>query len=51
MHFKRYRFDLHYVAKSLAEASSSPARYYVRLKRVIRYIQGTRDVHLELVRP
>ena len=52
MCFKRHRFDLHYVAKSLAMASSSPTKGYMRrLKRVLRYIQGTRDMHLELIRP
>ena len=52
MYFKRHRFDLHYAAKSLAMASSSPTKGHMRrLKRVLRYIQGTRDVHLELVRP
>ena len=52
MYFKRHRFDLHYVAKSLAMASSSPTKGHMRrLKRVLRYIQGTRDMHLELIRP
>ena len=52
MYFKRHRFDLHYAAKSLAMASSSPTRGHMRrLKRVLRYIQGTRDMHLELARP
>ena len=52
MYFKRHRFDLHYAAKSLALASSSPTKGHMRrLKRVLRYIQGTRDMHLELVRP
>ena len=52
MYFKRHRFDLHYVAKSLAMASSSLTKGHMkRLKRVLRYIQGTRDVHLELIRP
>ena len=52
MYFKRHRFDLHYAAKSLAMASSSPTKGHMRrLKRVLRYIQGTRDMHLELVRP
>ena len=52
MYFKRHRFDLHYVAKSLAMASSSPNKGHMRrLKRVLRYIQGTRDMHLELIRP
>ena len=51
MYFKRHRFDLHYAAKSLAMASSSPTKGHMRrLKRVLRYIQGTRDIHLELVR-
>ena len=51
MYFKRHRFDLHYVAKSLAMASSSPTNCHMRrLKRVLRYIQGTRDMHLELIR-
>ena len=30
MYFKRHRFDLHYVAKSLAMASSSPTRGHMR---------------------
>ena len=52
MYFKRHRFDLHHVAKSLAMASSSPTKGHMRrLKRVLRYIQGTRDMHLELIRP
>ena len=52
MYFKRHRFDLHYVAKSLAITSSSPTKGHMRrLKRVLRYIQGTRDMHLELIRP
>ena len=52
MYFKRHRFDLHYAAKSLAMASSSPIKGHMRrLKRVLRYIQGTRDMHLELTRP
>ena len=52
MYLKRHRFDLHHVAKSLAMASSSPTKGHMRrLKRVLRYIQGTRDMHLELVRP
>ena len=51
-YFKRHRFDLHYVAKSLAMASSSPTKGHMRrLKRVLCYIQGTRDIHLELDRP
>ena len=51
MYFKRHRFDLHYAAKSLAMVSSSPTKGHMRrLKRVLRYIQGTRDMHLELVR-
>ena len=38
--------------KSLAMASSSPTKGHMRrLKRVLRYIQGTRDMLLELVRP
>ena len=38
--------------KSLAMESSSPTRGHKRrLKRVLRYIQGTRDMQLELVRP
>ena len=42
MYFKRHRFDLHYAAKSLAMASSSPTKGHMRrLKRVFRYIQGT----------
>ena len=50
MYFKRHRFDLRCAAKSLA--SSSPIRGHMRrLKRVLRYIQGTRDVHLELAPP
>ena len=45
MYFKRHRFDLHYAAKSLAMASSSPTKGHMRrLKRVLRYIQGTRDM-------
>ena len=52
MYFKRHRFDLHYAAKSLAMASSSPTKGHMRrLKRVVRHMQGTRDMHLELVRP
>ena len=52
MYFKRHRFDLHNAAKSLAMASSSPTKGHMRrLKRVLRYIQGTRYMHLELVRP
>ena len=52
MYFKRHRFDLHHVAKTLAMANSSPTKGHMRrLKRVLRYIQGTRDMHLELVRP
>ena len=52
MYFKRDHFDLHHAAKSLAMASSSPTKGHMRrLKRVLRYIQGTRDMHLELVRP
>ena len=52
MHFKRHRFDLHNAAKSLAMASSSSNRgHMTRLKRVLRYIQRTRQVHMELVRP
>ena len=52
MYFKRHRFDLHYVAKSLAMASSSPTKGHLRrLKRVLRHIHGTRDMHLVLVRP
>ena len=52
MYSKRHRFDLHYAAKSLAMASSSPTKGHMRrLKRVLRYIQGTRDMHLELVQP
>ena len=38
MYFKRHRFDLHYAAKSLAMASSSPTKGHMRrLKRVLRY--------------
>ena len=52
MYFERHRFDLHYAAKSLAMASSSPTKGHMRrLKRVLRYIQETRDMHLELIRP
>ena len=52
MYFKRHRFDLHYAAKSLAMASSSPTKGHLRrLKRVLRCIQGTRDMYLELTRP
>ena len=52
MYFKRLRFDFHHAAKSLAMASSSPTKGHMRrLKRVLRHIQGTRDMHLELVRP
>ena len=52
MYFKRHRFDLHNVGKSLAMASSSPTKGHMRhLKRVLRYVQGTRDMHLELIRP
>ena len=52
MYLKRHRFDLHYAAKFLTMASSSPTKGHMpRLKRVLRYIQGTRDMHLELVRP
>ena len=52
MYFKRHRFDLHHVAKTLAMANSSPTKGHMRrLKRVLRYIHGTRDMHLELVRP
>ena len=52
MYSKRHRFDLHYAAKSPAMASSSPTKGHMRrLKRVLRYIQSTRDMHLELVRP
>ena len=52
MYFKRHRFDLHHAAKSLAMASSSPTKGHMRrLKRVLRYVRGTRDMHLELVRP
>ena len=41
MYFERHRFDLHYAAKSLAMASSSPTKGHMRrLKRVLRYIQG-----------
>ena len=51
-YFKRHRFDLHYAAKSLGMASSSPTKGHMRrLKRVLRYIQGTRDMHLEFVGP
>ena len=51
-YFKRHRFDLQNAAKSLAMAISSPTRGHMRrLKRDLRYIQGTRDMHLELVRP
>ena len=46
MYFKRHRFDLHYAAKSLAMASSSPTKGHMRrLKQVLRYM------HLELIRP
>ena len=42
MYFKIHRFDLHHAAKSLAMASSSPTKSHMRrLKRVLRYIQGT----------
>ena len=52
MYFKRHRFDLHHAAKPLAMASSSPTKGHLkRLKRVLRYIQGAHDMHLELVRP
>ena len=52
MYFKRHRFELHYAAKSLTMASSSPTKGHMRrLKPVLRYIQGTRHMHLELVRP
>ena len=52
MYFKRHRFDLHYAGKPLAMASSSPSKGHMRrLKRVLRHIQGTQDMHLELVRP
>ena len=52
MYFKRHRFDLHYAAKSLAMSSSSPTKGHMRrLKPVLRYNQGTRDMHLELIRP
>ena len=52
VYFKRHRFDLHYAAKSLAMASSLPTKGHMRrLKRVLRYIQGTRDMYLELIRP
>ena len=51
MYLKRHRFDLHCAPKSLAMASSSPTKGHMRrLNRVLRYIQGTRDMHLELVR-
>ena len=51
MYFKRHRFDLHYAAKSLAMASSSRTKGHMRrLKRVLRYIPGTRDMPLELFR-
>ena len=47
-----FRFDLNYAAKSLAMARSSPSKGHLRrLKRVLCYIQGTRDMHLEVVRP
>ena len=52
MYFKRHRFDLRCAAKSVAMAISSPTKGHMRrLKRVLRYIQGTRDMHLELIRP
>ena len=52
MCFKRHRNDLHYVVKSLSMSSSSPTKGHMRrFKRVLRYIQGTRDMHLELIRP
>ena len=52
MYFKGYCFDLHYAAKSLAMASSFPTKGHMRrLKQVLRFIQGTRDMHLELIRP
>ena len=52
VYFMRHRFDLQYAAKSLAMASSSPTKGHMRrLKRVLRYIQGTRDMHLEPIRP
>ena len=52
MCFKRHRFDLHCAAKSLATASCSPTKGHMRRsKRVLRCIQGTRNMHLELVRP
>ena len=39
MYFKKHRFDLHYAAKSLAKASSSPTKGHLRrLKRVLRCI-------------
>ena len=52
MYFKRHRFDLHYGAISLAMTSSSPTNLHLRrLERVLRHIQGTGDMHLELIRP
>ena len=52
IYFTRDNFDLQCAAKSLAMASSSPTKGHMRrLKRVLRCIQGTRDMHLELVRP
>ena len=41
MYFKRHRFT----------RQTNQRGHMRRLKRVLRYIQGTRDVHLELVRP
>ena len=50
MYYKRHHFDLHYSAKTLTTASSSPTRSHMRRLK-LRYIQGTRDAHLELDRP
>ena len=52
MYFKRHRPDLHDAAKSLAVAGFSSTKGHMkRVKRVLRYFQGTRDMHLEMVRP
>ena len=50
MYFKRHGFGLHHAAKSLAMASSSPTKSHMkRLKRILRYIQRTRNMHLGFV--
>ena len=50
MYFKRHRFDLHYAAKSLAMANSSPTKGHVRGSYSVRVPRSSiASVHREFV--